>query len=87
MWLLRRGTQVALVDTGYDDAEALVRGRPIRLNPEAALAPLGLRPEDITDVTVTHLHYDHAGGLHLLPNAQLHMQAAEMAYSTGPCMC
>jgi glyoxylase-like metal-dependent hydrolase (beta-lactamase superfamily II) len=36
---------------------------------------------------VTHLHYDHAGGLHLFPNATLHMQAAEMAYATGPCMC
>jgi glyoxylase-like metal-dependent hydrolase (beta-lactamase superfamily II) len=87
MWLLRRGDQVILVDTGYDDAEARVRGRPIRLDPVAALGPFGLRPEDISDVIVTHLHYDHAGGLHLFPNAQLHMQAAEMAYATGPCMC
>src|SRR5690606_15225424 len=30
---------------------------------------------------------DHAGGLHLFPNATLHLQAAEMAYATGPCMC
>jgi glyoxylase-like metal-dependent hydrolase (beta-lactamase superfamily II) len=87
MWLLRRGDQAILVDTGYGDAEATARGRPIRLNPVAALAPFGLRPTDITDVIVTHLHYDHAGGLHLFPNAQLHMQAAEMAYATGPCMC
>ncbi|MEO0917127.1 MAG: N-acyl homoserine lactonase family protein, partial [Pseudomonadota bacterium] len=36
---------------------------------------------------VTHLHFDHAGGLHLFPNATLYMQAAEMAYATGPCMC
>ena len=35
----------------------------------------------------THLHYDHAGGLHLFPNATLYLQAAEMAYATGPCMC
>ncbi len=87
MWLLRRGQEVILVDTGYDAAEAQARDRPIRLDPAAALAPLGLRPEDITRLIVTHLHYDHAGGLHLFPNAVLHMQAAEMAYATGPCMC
>lgn len=87
MWLLRRGQEVILVDTGYDDAEAAARDRPIRLSPQAALAPLGLAPEDIRAVIVTHLHYDHAGGLHLFPDATLHLQAAEMAYATGPCMC
>lgn len=87
MWVLRRGAEVILVDTGYDDAEATARDRPIRLDPGAALAPLGLTPKDITTVIVTHLHYDHAGGLHLFPNATLHMQAAEMAFATGPCMC
>ena len=87
MWLLRRGDRVILVDTGYDHEEATARGRPIRLDPREALAPLGLRPEDITEVIVTHLHYDHAGGLALFPNAHLHLQAAEMAFATGPCMC
>ncbi|MEO9826668.1 MAG: N-acyl homoserine lactonase family protein [Paracoccaceae bacterium] len=87
MWLLRRGDELILVDTGYDAEEALSRDRPIRLDPVAALAPLGVRPEDITQLIVTHLHYDHAGGLHLFPNATLHLQEAEMAYATGPCMC
>ena len=31
MWVLRRGSEVILVDTGYDDAEAKARGRPIRM--------------------------------------------------------
>lgn len=87
MWLLRRGDQTILVDTGYDQAEAEARERPILMDPHAALAPLGITPEHITEVIVTHLHYDHAGGLHLFPNARLHLQAAEMAYATGPCMC
>lgn len=87
IWVLRRGEEVLLVDTGYDDAEAQARGRPIRLDPGAALAPLGLKPASIDHVIVTHLHYDHAGGLHLFPNAHIHMQAAEMAFATGPCMC
>lgn len=87
MWVLRRAGEVILVDTGYDNAEAARRDRPILMEPGEALRPLGLRPEDITTLIVTHLHYDHAGGLHLFPNATLHMQAAEMAYATGPCMC
>jgi len=87
VWLLRRGDEVILVDTGYDHEEAALRDRPIRCDAGAMLAPMGLTPEDITQVIVTHLHYDHAGGLHLFPNATLHMQAAEMAYATGPCMC
>jgi glyoxylase-like metal-dependent hydrolase (beta-lactamase superfamily II) len=87
MWLLRRGSEVILVDSGYDDTEAQARGRPIRLDPGAALAPFGITPDQVTQLVVTHLHYDHAGGLHLFPNAHLHLQAAEMAYATGPCMC
>lgn len=87
MWLLRRGAEMILVDAGYDAEEGARRGRPIRLDPVAALAPLGVRPEEITQLIVTHLHYDHAGGLHLFPNATIHLQAAEMAYATGPCMC
>ncbi|MEM6373821.1 MAG: MBL fold metallo-hydrolase, partial [Pseudomonadota bacterium] len=82
MWLMRSGDRVILVDTGYDNAEAQARGRPIRLDPVEALRPFDIAPEDITEVIVTHLHYDHAGGLHLFPNARLHMQAAEMAYAT-----
>jgi glyoxylase-like metal-dependent hydrolase (beta-lactamase superfamily II) len=87
MWLIKGQGRVILVDTGYDTQEAAARGRPIRLDPAEALKPFDLRPTDITEIIVTHLHYDHAGGLHLFPNATLHLQAAEMSYATGPCMC
>ncbi|MCB1311539.1 MAG: N-acyl homoserine lactonase family protein [Sedimentitalea sp.] len=87
LWVLRRGTEVILVDTGYDADEGARRGRPVLADPRAALAPLGIAAEAVERIVVTHLHYDHAGGLHLFPNAHLHLQAAEMAYATGPCMC
>ncbi|WP_239479763.1 N-acyl homoserine lactonase family protein [Actibacterium sp. 188UL27-1] len=87
LWVLQRDGEVILVDTGFDATEGARRGRPIRLDPAEALAPLGLRAADITTLICTHLHFDHAGGLHLFPNAQIHLQAAEMQYATGPCMC
>ncbi len=87
MWVLRRGDEVILVDTGFDKVEADHRGREVLREPDVALAPLGLKAADITQLIVTHLHFDHAGGLHLFPNATIHLQAAEMAYATGPCMC
>ena len=83
MWVIENGTRTILVDSGYDTAEAEARGRPIRLEPHHALAPLGIAPEAVDTLIVTHLHYDHAGGLHLFPNATLHIQAAEMTYANG----
>lgn len=87
LWVLRRGSELILVDSGYDHEEGERRGRPVQMNPGEALAPLGLSPDNVDTIIVTHLHYDHAGGLKYFPNATIHMQAAEMAYATGPCMC
>ncbi|MBU1307462.1 MAG: N-acyl homoserine lactonase family protein [Alphaproteobacteria bacterium] len=87
IWVLRCDGRTILVDTGYDEEEGAKRARPIRMSPVEALKPLGIAPETVDTVIVTHLHYDHAGGLRLFPNATIHIQAAEMAYATGPCMC
>jgi len=45
------------------------------------------RNRPIDTLIVTHLHYDHAGGLASFPNASLHLQSSEMAFATGSCMC
>lgn len=87
VWVLKRDDRAILVDTGFDADEAGRRGRVLDRDPSQALAALGLTAEDIDTVIVTHLHWDHAGGLHRYPNAIFHLQAAEMAYATGPCMC
>lgn len=87
IWLIRNAERTILVDTGYDGKEAASRGRPVLVEPGAALAAIGVAPDEIDTCIITHLHYDHAGGLEQFPGAQLHMQAAEMAYATGPCMC
>jgi len=51
------------------------------------LAALGVAPEVVADVIVTHLHYDHCGNHELFPQARYHLQDREMAYATGRCMC
>ncbi|MDE0588615.1 N-acyl homoserine lactonase family protein [Halocynthiibacter sp. C4] len=87
VWLLTDGTRNILVDTGYDEAEGQRRARPILRDPAQALAALDVNPLLIDTVIVTHLHYDHAGGLDRYPNAKFHLQEVEMGFATGPCMC
>lgn len=87
VWLCRDGKRNVLVDTGFDREEGASRHRDMRIHPVDALRRVGVEPDDITDVFITHLHYDHAGNLRHFPNATLHLQDAEMAYATGRCMC
>jgi glyoxylase-like metal-dependent hydrolase (beta-lactamase superfamily II) len=88
VWLLRgpQGREV-LVDTGFDQATAERRGRHILRDVGACLRAVGSDPTAISDVVVTHLHYDHAGNLDLFPNATLHIQDREVAFATGRNMC
>lgn len=87
VWVLRQGSKTIVVDTGYDTEEAQARNRQIQINPADKLRQFGVDPETVDTVIITHLHYDHAGCLTAFPKANLHVQAVEMAYATGPCMC
>lgn len=86
IWVIQNDERTILVDTGFDSAEGARRGRPILCEPAAALARVGIAPQAVDTIIVTHLHYDHAGGLEQFPNARFHLQEAEMVYATGPCM-
>jgi glyoxylase-like metal-dependent hydrolase (beta-lactamase superfamily II) len=87
VWLIRGQGRNILVDTGFNAEEAKLRDRKLTLNPVDALATFGVRADDIADVIVTHLHYDHAGNLDRFPNARFHLQDREMSFATGRCMC
>jgi glyoxylase-like metal-dependent hydrolase (beta-lactamase superfamily II) len=54
-----------------------------RLDPKetmrAQLAPLGIRPDDVRHIVVTHLDLDHAGGLADFPRAKVHVHEVELA--------
>jgi len=88
VWLLRGpdGREI-LVDTGFEEATAARRNRPI-LRPVAdCLRAVGTDPASIRDVIISHLHYDHAGNLGQFPNATFHIQDREIAFATGRHMC
>ncbi|OZI71574.1 N-acyl homoserine lactonase family protein [Bordetella genomosp. 12] len=86
-WLLRGPAGNVLVDTGFSACSARARHRRFSLEPADALARLGLAQDDIDDVILTHLHYDHAGNVDAYPKARVHLQDAEMQYATGRYMC
>jgi len=87
IWVIRNAKHTIVVDTGFDAAEGAKRGRKVDRAPAAALEQIGISAGNVEQVVVTHLHYDHAGTLGAFPKARFHLQEAEMAYATGPCMC
>ena len=87
VWVIRNANRTILVDTGFDRAEAKLRGRKLDYAPQEVLKLIGVEAESVETVIVSHLHYDHAGTLDLYPAARFHIQEAEIAYATGPCMC
>lgn len=87
VWVLRRKDRTWLIDTGFAQEAATRRKRDLLRNPADALSSIGIDAADVTDIILTHLHYDHAGNLDRFPNARFHLQDREMAYGTGRCMC
>lgn len=87
VWAIRNGDRTWLLDTGFDAATGAGRGRRLVRPVEAGLRAIGVEPESIRDVIVSHMHYDHAGNRDLFPQARYHLQTEEMAYCTGRSMC
>ena len=87
IWVIRGQGRTYVVDVGFKQSVAQRRGRTIERGPDEALACMGLGNSDVKEIFITHLHFDHAGGLDLFPDARVHVQQRELAFATGPCMC
>lgn len=87
VWLAVGNNRKVLIDTGFNKAVADRRGRNWLRCPSEALQLVGLTPADITDVVITHLHFDHAGNLDKFPNAVFHIQDRELNLATSRQMC
>jgi len=74
---------VWVIDTGFDRLDAERRDRNLVRNASEALATINIDVASVSNVIMTHLHYDHVGGHHHFPNATFHLQDDEMAYASG----
>ncbi len=87
VFAIRGNGRTIVMDTGFNPISAQRRGRELLRTPAAALLEAGIDPATVPDVILTHMHWDHAGGMEYFPQATFHLPASEMAYCTGPCMC
>lgn len=80
-FLLSAGAQLMLMDAGCGASFGARAGHL-----PASLGLAGFAPDDVTDILMTHLHIDHAGGLvdaagaAVFKRARLHMAEAEAAH-------
>jgi glyoxylase-like metal-dependent hydrolase (beta-lactamase superfamily II) len=83
IWAVRSGERVFAIDTGFSEAMARKRGRNFLHCPAEGLRKIGISPDAVQDVIITHMHYDHCGNHDLFPAARYHVQDREMTFSTG----
>ena len=84
-WLVRGEGHTILVDSGFYRPQFFKTWNVKDFSmPAEALGRIGVKPEDITDVVLTHMHWDHADGMDLFPNARIWLQKDEYTYYTGP---
>jgi glyoxylase-like metal-dependent hydrolase (beta-lactamase superfamily II) len=83
VWLIKgdNGKNI-LFDAGfYNDLEDAAEFRVINYTrPDSVLSKLAVKPGDITDVVLSHPHWDHIDGVDLFPNAQVWMQKEDFNY-------
>ena len=84
VWLIRGGGRNILFDSGFH-REKWLKEFPTAdyMRPDEAVKLAGVQPEDVTDIVVSHAHWDHMGGIELFPKATVWIQKQEFAYYTG----
>jgi len=82
VWLLKGSDgRNVLVDAGFHRENLIRRWHPTDyILPSDAVAKAGVRPEDVTDLIITHVHWDHLGGIDLFPRATIWIQREEFEH-------
>jgi glyoxylase-like metal-dependent hydrolase (beta-lactamase superfamily II) len=82
-WLVKGDGKKILVDAGFRD-DADIDPKMISFTrPDKILERINVKPEEITDIIITHPHWDHIGGIDLYPNAMVWMQKDDFEYFTN----
>jgi glyoxylase-like metal-dependent hydrolase (beta-lactamase superfamily II) len=85
LWLIRGGGRNILFDSGFH-RERWFKEWTIKdyLRPGEAVKLAGVNPAEVTDIVISHAHWDHMGGIDLFPKAVVWIQKEEFRYYTGP---
>ena len=84
IWLVRGGGRTVLMDAGFYRDKFIQRWKPSPYTkPSDALASLGVKPEDVTDIVISHVHWDHLDGADLFPKARVWLQREEYEHYTN----
>src|SRR5581483_663568 len=83
-WLIRGGGRNILFDSGFH-REEWFKYFPMTdyIRPDEAVKLAGVNPGEITDIVVSHAHWDHMGGIDLFPKATVWIQKDEFHYYIG----
>lgn len=79
-WCLKGRQETVVVDSGVAPALAAEKGIPAYVNPVELLAQIDVRADEVKHLVLTHIHWDHAGGLNLFPQARVHVQKDELNF-------
>jgi glyoxylase-like metal-dependent hydrolase (beta-lactamase superfamily II) len=84
IWLIRGGGRTILFDSGFH-REKWFKYFPMTdyVRPDEAVKLAGVKPEEVTDIVISHAHWDHMGGIDLFPKANVWIQKDEYRYYTG----
>ena len=79
----QNGTRTVLCDCGFmKEGNGLVFAEtfnvPKWVSPVVMLNKLGIARDDVSDIVLSHAHFDHAGSIEQFPKAQIYLQKDEM---------
>lgn len=82
VWLLKGSDgRNVLVDAGFHRDDFVRRYRATGfMTPAEAVERAGVKPEDVSDVIISHVHWDHIGGIDLFPRARIWIQREEFEH-------
>jgi glyoxylase-like metal-dependent hydrolase (beta-lactamase superfamily II) len=85
VWLLKGSNgRAVLIDSGFYRQKFLDQWHPREFrSPALAVETAGVKADAITDVIISHAHWDHVDGADLFPKATIWIQRAEYEYYTG----
>jgi len=84
IWLIRGGGHNVLFDSGFHREKWFKEFTVTEfLSPDELVKLAGVPPAQITDIVISHAHWDHLGGIDLFPKATVWIQKEEFRYYTG----